>query len=79
MDLGGDLDLSGTTHTNAGTYPNDPGPSRTPPATTHDASGTVSDSIDKADATVTVNGYTGVYDGAPHGGSGCHRHRWRWT
>ncbi len=32
--------------------------------------GTTTANIDKADASITVNGYTGVYDGAAHGASG---------
>ena len=35
-----------------------------------DQSGTANIVITKADATVTVNGYTGVYDGDPHGATG---------
>src|SRR3989475_10981157 len=33
-------------------------------------SGTVSDSIGKANATIAVDGYTGAYDGDPHGATG---------
>ena len=33
----------------------------------NDASGTVNDTIAKADASVLVNGYSGTYDAAPHG------------
>jgi hypothetical protein len=36
----------------------------------NDARGSVAIAISKADATVTVNGYTGVYDGAAHGATG---------
>ena len=36
----------------------------------NDQSGTAAIVINKADATVTVTGYTGVYDGAPHGATG---------
>ena len=65
----GTIDVSATTHTNAGTYNNDPwtftgGPNY------NDQSGTVNDIINKADATVVVNGYTGVYDAAAHGATG---------
>ena len=67
--LSGLLDLSGTTHTNAGTYAADAwtfaGDSNYNAST-----GTVSDSIGKADATVNVTGYTGTYDGDAHGASG---------
>ena len=36
----------------------------------NDDSGSVDDYIDKADATIVVNGYTGVYDGDDHGATG---------
>ncbi len=36
----------------------------------NDASGTAAIVISKADATIVVNGYTGVYDGAAHGATG---------
>ena len=36
----------------------------------HDASGTAEIVIDKANATVNVTGYSGVYDGAAHGATG---------
>ena len=36
----------------------------------NDQNGTAAIVINKADATVTVNGYTGVYDGAAHGATG---------
>ena len=62
------LDLSGTTHTNAGDYPID---SWTFTNTNYkDASGTVHDIIEKANASIVVNGYTGIYDGFAHGASG---------
>ena len=67
--LNGLLVLGGTTHTNAGSYSTDswsfPGDGN------HNAaSGTVSDNIAKANATIVVTGYTGVYDAAAHGASG---------
>jgi hypothetical protein len=69
--LGG-LDLSATTHTNSGTY-ND---SWTFSNTNYkDATGTVTDVIAPATAgdgvlTITVNGYSGIYDGLAHGATG---------
>ena len=63
------LDLSGMTHTNAGTY-SDPWTFTDVTGNYNNTSGTVSDSIAKATATVTVSGYTGVYDGAAHGATG---------
>ena len=63
-------DLSGTTHTNAGDYAADAWAFADVTGNYNDASGTVSDKISKADAIITVNGYTGVYDGDAHGASG---------
>ena len=51
-DLSGLLNLSGTTHTNAGDYPSD-GWSFSGNASYNPASGTVHDSIGKAEATIT--------------------------
>ena len=67
--LGG-LDLSGTTHTNAGDYPTDPWTFTDVTGNYNNASGTVHDIIDKANATINVVGYTGVYDSNAHGASG---------
>ena len=57
--------MSGTTHTNAGTYTTTPGPS---PATANynNTNGTIADVIGKADATVMVTPYSVTYDGNPH-------------
>ncbi len=68
-DLSVGLTLSSTTHTNAGTYSGDAW-SFAGGTNYNDASGTIIDSIAKANATVTVSGYTGVYDGAYHGATG---------
>jgi len=64
------LDLSGTAHTNAGDYPTDAWTFKEVAGNYKDTSGTVHDSISKADATIVVNGYTGVYDGDAHGATG---------
>ena len=64
------LALSGTTHTNAGTYNGDAWTFTDVTGNYNNASGTVNDSIAKATATVIVNGYTGVYDGTAHGATG---------
>ena len=64
------LDLSGTTNTNAGDYPTDAWTFTDGTGNYNDAGGTVDDSIAKADAVITVNGYTGVYDGNAHGATG---------
>ena len=61
------LDLSATTHTEAGDYPGD---AWTLNNTNYAASGTVHDSIAKADATCMIIGDTRIYDGAEHGASG---------
>jgi hypothetical protein len=63
------LTLSGTTHTNAGTYNGDAW-SFAGGTNYNDANGTVNDKITKADATVSVTGYTGVYDAVSHGATG---------
>ena len=65
--LGG-LDLSGTTHINAGTYPTDPWTFTNPNYNT--ASGTVSDAIAKAIAIIAVTPYNVTYDANPHTATG---------
>ncbi len=64
------LDLTGTTHTDAGDYPTDPWTFTDSTGNYNNASGTVHDRIDKANATIDVTGYSGIYDGAAHGASG---------
>jgi hypothetical protein len=64
------LSLSGTTHTNAGNYAGDPWTFTDGTGNYNNASGTVTDHIGKANPNITVNGYTGVYDGNTHGASG---------
>ncbi len=61
-----DLTLTGTTHTNAGSYASDAWSFTDPNGNYANASGTVSDSIAKAAATVNVTGYTVTYDGTAH-------------
>src|SRR5205085_1992465 len=56
-DLSGQLTLSGTTHTNAGTFTSDAW-SFAGGANYNDASGTVNDSIAKATATINVTAYS---------------------
>ena len=66
------LDLSDTTHTNAGDYTGEFADSWTFTDETGnytDADGTVGNTIAKADATITIAGYTDVYDGEAHGAS----------
>ena len=67
MDLSGSVDLSGTAHSDAGTYASDPWSFSNPNYVSQ--SGTVSDSIGQATATISV-GYSGVYDSYAHGLSG---------
>lgn len=61
------LDLGGTTHTDAGDYPDD---GWTLKNTNYFASDSVHDVIHQTTATCSVTGYTGVYDGLSHGASG---------
>ena len=68
VDLSSLLNLSGTTHTNAGTY-NDTW-TFAGNGNYNSASGTVTNTINKADAVVSVTGYTGTYDAAAHNLSG---------
>lgn len=63
------FNLTGTTHTNAGTYNGDMWYFTSPSGDFNDASGSVDDHIAKADATIVINGYTGTYDAAAHGAS----------
>ena len=63
------LDLSGTTHTNAGTYPD----SWTFTDVTGNYNNTgapVTDTINKANAVCTIVGYAVLYDGNPHTATG---------
>ncbi len=69
-DLSANISLSGTTHTGAGNYPADPWTFNDPSGNYNLDSGTVADSIGKADAVISVSGYNGVYDGNPHGATG---------
>ena len=69
-DLSSGLNLSGTTHTDAGDYPSDPWTFSDNAGNYKDASGTVHDVIQKIEATCSVVGWTGPYDGDPHGASG---------
>ena len=64
------LDLSATTHTNAGTYNGDQWTFTDATGNYNNATGTVNDSISQAAASISVNGFTGVYDGAAHGATG---------
>jgi hypothetical protein len=63
------LDVSGTTHTHAGTY-NDTWTFTDVTGNYNNASGTVSDQIDKANASITVHPYHVTYDGNAHTATG---------
>jgi hypothetical protein len=63
------LDLSGTTHTNAGTY-TDIWTFTDTTGNYNDASGTVTDNIDKANAVINVSSYNVNYNGAAHTATG---------
>jgi len=68
-DLSGLLNLSGTTHTNAGTYTGDLW-SFAGNNNYNAANGTVDDQINKAHATINVTAYNVVYDTQPHTATG---------
>jgi uncharacterized repeat protein (TIGR01451 family) len=65
VDLSGDLALGGTAHTNAGTY-SDSWTFTDPGGNYASTSGSVTDTINKANATVVVTPYTVTYNGAAH-------------
>jgi hypothetical protein len=65
------LDLSHTTHTNAGTYSTDYWKFTDSTGNYNNVGNTtITDKIDKVNATIVVNGYTGTYDGFAHGATG---------
>src|SRR5206468_1927113 len=64
------LDLSGTTHTNAGDHPSDPWAFTDVTGNYNNAGGSVHDSIAKANATITVAPYSVTYDGSAHTATG---------
>ncbi len=64
------LDLSGTTHTNAGTYTGDAWTFTDVTGNYNDANGKVDDNIKKADATCHVTGYAVLYNGTSHTATG---------
>ena len=64
------LDLTATTHTNAGTYTNDPWTFTDVTGNYNDANSTVNDLIGKAAASCSVTGYSVTYDAAAHTATG---------
>jgi hypothetical protein len=69
VNLSADLALGATTHTNVGVF-SDAWTFHDPNGNYQDASGTVMDTISQAKATISVNGYSVVYDGSPHTAAG---------
>jgi hypothetical protein len=65
-----DFNLSGTTHTTAGTYSSDSWSFTDPAGNYKSANGTVIDTIGQATATITVTPYSVTYDGNPHTATG---------
>jgi hypothetical protein len=70
VNLYADLTLTGTTHTNAGSYTTDAWSFHDASGNYNDASGTVSDSIGKASASVNVTPYNVTFDGSSHTATG---------
>jgi hypothetical protein len=64
------LDLSGTTHTNAGAYATDSWTFTDVTGNYNNTSGTVSDAIAKANASITVTPYSVTFDAAAHTATG---------
>ena len=69
VNLAADLNLSGTTHTNAGTY-TDTWTFSDPSGNFQAASGTITDTIAKATATINVTPYSVTHDGTAHSATG---------
>ena len=70
LDLSARLTLTGTTHTNAGTYASDAWSFTDPAGNYAPASGTVSDQIAQATATINVWGYTANFNGGIYSAGG---------
>ncbi len=70
VSLGANLNLSGTVHTNAGTYNGDAWTFTDTTGNYNNASGTVDDSIAKANASIIVTPYSLTYDGSAHTATG---------
>ena len=69
VNLASDVKLSGTIHTNAGTY-TDAWTFSDPSNNYQAASGTITDTIAKATATINVTPYSVTYDGTAHSATG---------
>ena len=66
----GTVNVSNTTHTNAGTYASDSWTFTGGANYNNQGPVTITDKINKANPTCTISGFTGAYDGLPHGASG---------
>ena len=66
----GTVDVSNTTHTNASVYASDTWSFTGTANYNNIAATTITDTINQADAVISVSGYTGVYDGHAHGATG---------
>jgi hypothetical protein len=66
VNLIADLNLTGTTHTNAGAYPSDAWSFTDPAGNYTSANGTVSDAIGQVTASITVTPYSVTYDSNAH-------------
>ena len=64
------LNLTGTTHTAAGSYTADPWSFTDTSGNYENNSGTVTDAISKIAATCTITGYAVIYDGSAHTAAG---------
>ena len=72
------LDLSGTTHTNAGFYKDDAWTFTDVTGNYNNTSGKVDDNIGKADAVCMVTPYDVTYDGSAHTATGtCLGRQWQ--
>ena len=70
IDVHMDVDLSGTTHTNAMDYPSDPWTYQDPNNNCTPDHSTVHDVITKVDPVITVTPYSVTYDAKPHTAKG---------
>src|SRR5215212_10047095 len=66
----GTVDVSNTTHTAAGTYAADYWFFTGTANYNHIGNTTITDQIDKANAVITVTGFSGIYDSSAHGATG---------
>jgi CSLREA domain-containing protein len=70
VSLGADLNLTGTTHTSAGTYANDSWSFTDPNGNYQSAGGTITDVIKQVAASITVTAYALSYNATPYTATG---------